>query len=77
MINENRETRGSLRPTRPDPPAKWGLSTFRCNWVLLIYFRPADSRPSKAMSKAFNAGFQRIAQRRCPAPVGSRLMIAM
>jgi hypothetical protein len=29
------------------------------------------------MSKAFNAGFQRIAQRRCPVPVGSRLMIAM
>jgi hypothetical protein len=28
------------------------------------YFRPVESRPSKVMSKAFNAGFQRIVQRR-------------
>ena len=43
---------------------------------VLIYFRPAERRPSKAMSKAFSAGFQRIDQRRCPAPVGSRLMMS-
>jgi hypothetical protein len=39
----------------------------------LIYLRPVESRPSKAMLKAFSAGFQGIDQRRCPAPVGSRL----
>ena len=42
----------------------------------MIYLRPADRRPSKAMSKALRAGFQRIIQRRWPVPVGSRLMIA-
>jgi hypothetical protein len=30
-------------------------------------------RPSKAMSKAFSAAFQRLVQRRRPRPVGSRL----
>ena len=40
------------------------------------YFRPADRRPSKVISKALSAAFQRLDQRRCPLPVGSRLMIA-
>ena len=30
-------------------------------------------RPSKAMSKAFKAAFQRLVQRRRPRPVGSKL----
>jgi hypothetical protein len=37
----------------------------------------AARRPSKAISNAFNADFHRIVQRLRPAPVGSRLMIAM
>lgn len=41
------------------------------------YLRPAARRPSKAISNAFRAGFQRMVQRLRPAPVGSRLMIAM
>jgi hypothetical protein len=41
------------------------------------YLRPAARRPSKAISNAFNAGFHRIVQRLRPAPVGSKLMIAM
>jgi Rhodopirellula transposase DDE domain len=53
-----------------------GLSSERCNWILLFYLRPADSRPSKVISKAFRAAFQRLDQRCCPLPVGSRLMIA-
>src|ERR671939_180312 len=36
----------------------------------------AATRPSKAMSKAFNAAFQRLDQRARPLPVGSRLQIA-
>ena len=43
----------------------------------LIYLRPADRRPSKAISKALRAGFQRMAQRLRPVPVGSKLMMAM
>ncbi len=43
---------------------------------LLGYFRPADRRPSKVISKAFSALFQRLDQRFCPVPFGSRLMIA-
>jgi hypothetical protein len=54
-----------------------GCQLFGATEFWLIYLRPAESRPSKAISKAFSAGFQRIDQRRCPAPVGSRLMIAM
>ncbi|RKE10545.1 hypothetical protein C8E86_5457 [Catellatospora citrea] len=33
--------------------------------------RPADGRPSKMISKAFGAGFQRVTQRLRPWPVGS------
>jgi hypothetical protein len=40
------------------------------------YLPPADRRPSKVISKAFNAAFQRLDQRFCPAPVGSRLISA-
>ena len=40
------------------------------------YLPPADRRPSKVISKAFNAAFQRLDQRFWPVPVGSRLMIA-
>jgi hypothetical protein len=32
--------------------------------VVVDYFRPADRRPSKVISKAFRAGFQRIVHRR-------------
>jgi len=38
--------------------------------------RAAESRPSKARSKALSAAFQRMAQRLRPVPVGSRLMTA-
>jgi hypothetical protein len=37
-----------------------------------VYFRPADRRPSKAISKAFKAAFHRFVQRCRPRPVGSR-----
>ncbi|HZE30884.1 MAG TPA: hypothetical protein VE198_05525, partial [Actinoallomurus sp.] len=40
------------------------------------YFRPADRRPSKVMSKAFRAAFHRLVQRLRPLPVGSRLISA-
>lgn len=40
------------------------------------YLPPADRRPSKVISKAFNAAFQRLDQRFCPVPVGSRLISA-
>ncbi|GAA2558375.1 hypothetical protein GCM10010423_70320 [Streptomyces levis] len=39
------------------------------------YWRATESRPSKVMSKAFSAVFQRMVQRACPLPVGSRDMI--
>src|SRR5918912_3803085 len=35
----------------------------------------AATRPSKAMSKAFNAAFHRLDQRARPLPVGSRLQM--
>jgi len=53
-----------------------GLSSERCNSIVLFYWRPADSRPSKVISKAFKAAFHRLDQRCCPVPVGSRLMTA-
>lgn len=37
--------------------------------------RAAVRRPSKAMSKAFNADFHRLDQRARPLPVGSRLIV--
>ncbi|WKU08664.1 nitrate- and nitrite sensing domain-containing protein [Micromonospora sp. HUAS LYJ1] len=40
------------------------------------YLRFAVRRPSKAISKAFRAGFQRMVHRRRPCPVGSRLITA-
>jgi len=39
------------------------------------YLRPAERRPSKVMSKAFRAAFQRLVQRARPRPVGSRLIV--
>ena len=39
------------------------------------YFLPALRRPSKVMSKAFRAAFQRLLHRCLPRPVGSRLMM--
>ena len=44
-----------------------GVELCRCQW------RPAETRPSKVMSKAFRAAFQRLDQRARPLPVGSRL----
>jgi len=38
-------------------------------------FRPADRRPSKVISKAFNAAFHRLDQRLRPRPVGSKLIV--
>ena len=77
----------SIKPDRPSPArTRWhtrrSCRTRVCQLngvtdVGWVYLRPADRRPSKAMSKALRAGFQRIDQRRCPVPVGSRLMIAM
>lgn len=45
--------------------------------LLGVQRRAAESRPSKVMSKAFNAAFHRWVQRLRPWPVGSRLMMAM
>src|SRR5262245_60844632 len=41
--------------------------------LVVGYFRPAERRPSKVMSKALRAAFQRLVQRCRPRPVGSRL----
>jgi hypothetical protein len=41
-----------------------------------FYRRPAVSRPSKVMSKALSAAFQRMVQRVRPVPLGSRLITA-
>ncbi len=41
------------------------------------YWRAAERRPSKVMSKAFRAVFQGMVQRAWPLPAGSRDMIAM
>ncbi|WP_406414689.1 transposase [Streptomyces halstedii] len=41
------------------------------------YWRAAERRPSKVISKAFRAVFQRMVQRAWPLPVGSSDMIAM
>ena len=81
------QTPTSTKPDRPSPArTRWhtrrSCRTRVCQLngvtdVGWVYLRPADRRPSKAMSKALRAGFQRIDQRRCPVPVGSRLMIAM
>ena len=43
----------------------------------MFYLLPADRRPSKVMSNAFNAAFNRIIQCFWPVPVGSRLLMAM
>ena len=47
--------------------------------VLLILFggqlRQAGRRPSKVISKAFNAAFHRLVQRLRPRPVGSKLIV--
>jgi len=53
-----------------------GLSRKRCNWLISNYFRPADSRPSNVISKAFSAAFHRLDQRWRAVPLGSRLMMA-
>src|SRR5205823_7699263 len=45
---------------------------FRCNLILVGYFLPAESRPSKVMSKALRAAFHRLVHRLRPFPVGSR-----
>lgn len=45
--------------------------------LLGVQRRAAESRPSKVMSKAFRAAFQRWVRRLRPWPVGSRLMMAM
>jgi len=42
----------------------WGCQLNGVTDVGRVYLRPADRRPSKAMSKALRAGFQRIDQRR-------------
>ncbi|CAL9333006.1 hypothetical protein SUDANB9_00109 [Streptomyces sp. enrichment culture] len=54
-----------------------GLSNDRCNSGSWGYWQAADRRPSKVMSKAFSAVFQRMVQRVWPLPGGSRDMIAM
>src|SRR2546423_926416 len=64
----------------PHCPARGhGSRVCQTNGVTLLvenYLRPADRRPSKVISKALRAGFQRIVQRRRPCPVGSRLITA-
>jgi hypothetical protein len=39
-------------------------------WLICSYFRPADRRPSKVISKAFSAAFQRLDQRWRAVPLG-------
>lgn len=53
-----------------------GVSSEWCNSWVGCYRWVAVRRPSKAMSKAWRAGFHRLVQRFAPFPVGSRLMTA-
>ncbi|WP_353963846.1 transposase [Streptomyces sp. NBC_01242] len=53
-----------------------GLYSERWDSVDCFYRRPAVSRPSKVMSKAWSAAFQRMVQRLLPVPLGSRLITA-
>jgi hypothetical protein len=64
----------------PETPFAW-LWRWVCQYngvtqVVENYLRAGASRPSKVISKAFSAGFQRIVQRLRPWPVGSRLITA-
>ncbi len=64
-------------PPRIAPPKVRQSQTSGVTRVEGIYLRPAARRPSKAIPNAFSACFHRMVQRLRPAPVGSRLMIAM
>ncbi|MFC9331226.1 transposase [Kitasatospora sp. NPDC057015] len=57
---------------------EWRVRTAsqRCNSGCVSYRRPTESRPSKAMSNAWSAGFHLMVQRFRPWPVGSRLITA-
>lgn len=44
-----------------------------CNWLIFSYFRPADRRPSKVISKAFSAPCPRLDQRWRAAPYTSAM----
>ena len=73
-----RDGTGVVLDVRPDDriEPEEGLCSERWNSVGFIQRRPAVSRPSKVMSKAWSAAFQRMVQRLRPVPVGSRLMTA-
>ena len=48
-----------------------GVSEERCNWPWLVE-AAGDDTAVEVIAKAFSAGFQRMAQRARPRPVGSR-----
>lgn len=50
-----------------------GVKALSCTYELKCYSYAADMRPSKAISRALSAGFQRLVHRVRPLPVGSRL----
>ncbi|CAM5588087.1 DDE endonuclease OS=Kitasatospora aureofaciens OX=1894 GN=HS99_0008300 PE=4 SV=1 [Kitasatospora aureofaciens] len=60
-----------------NPPSRRVCPANGVTQVDLYYRRPMESRPSKVISKAFSAAFQRVVQRLRPAPVGSSAMMAM
>lgn len=54
----------------------WVCQEIGATRLVVNSLRPGERRPSKVISKALTAGFQRIVQRRRPCPVGSRLITA-
>ena len=53
-----------------------GLFRKRYNWFISNYFRPAGSRPSNVISKAFSATLHRLDQRWRAVAFGSRFIVA-
>ena len=66
-----RETLG--RPGEQDPSPSDGPEVAGDHAGASVCFRPAERRPSKAMSKAFNGGFQRIGRQVLSLPAGGGL----
>lgn len=57
------------------PVVVWACQVNGVTDLFVRQFRPADRRPSKVISKAFNAAFHRLDQRLRPRPVGSKLIV--
>ena len=70
------EATGRRANVRNGHGAKRVCQTNGVTRVVEGYLRPVVRRPSKAISKAFRAGFQRMVHLRRPCPVGSRLITA-